>query len=98
MNYKQPLLYIMMMVGVTSLTACTSTTPAPYQAERPPESRDAYYGAEGAVQYVKDQSFLLKKETRDKCEAAKMAYLEALSQNDHVQASAAEKQMSLTCV
>lgn len=51
------------------LSGCSSEH---YQKDRTPENRDQYSGVEGAMQYQKDQGYLLTKELLDKCEAAKI--------------------------
>jgi len=54
------------------LSACSASTPPPYQKDRDPEYRDQYNGAEGLTQQQKDQSYLMNKELSDKCTTAKI--------------------------
>ncbi len=63
------LISIVTLSVLSLLSGCSSEH---YQKDRAPENRDQYSGAEGAVQYQKDQSYLLTKELSDKCEAAKI--------------------------
>ena len=83
---------------IVLLSACGATQPPPYQQDRKPEDRDQYSGAEGMVQYQKDQSFLMDKELSDKCTKAKIDL--AIAETDK-NSSEVKKQNSLissTCI
>lgn len=67
---------------VVFLAACNATQPPSYQADREPEDRDTYVGAEGMAQYQKDQSYLVNKELSDKCSAAKVDLVVAKANED----------------
>ena len=55
------------VLGVLLVSSCRYTIPPAYQKERSPESRDEYNGAEGMIQYQRDQSYLMRK---SRCEQA----------------------------
>ena len=61
-----------LLIVAGALSACNSTTPEPYQADRAPEERTEYNGVKGVIQQQKDQSYLLSKELSEKCENAKI--------------------------
>jgi len=63
------LICVITLSVIALVSGCSSEH---YQKNRAPENRDQYSGVEGTVQYQKDQSYLLSKELRDKCEAAKI--------------------------
>lgn len=83
MNHRllrpQPLGTILLSV---ILAGCGTTAPPAYDKDKTPEERQEYNGLEGAMQNVKDQSYLLRKEVREKCEEARIADAIAVSQGD----------------
>lgn len=80
-----------------TLAACSASTPPPYQADRDPEERDSYHGAQGMQQYVKDQSYLQKKALQDNCDAARLALVEAQAAQDGKAAEDARQMMTDNC-
>jgi len=62
------------------LVACEATSPPAYDRDKAPEDRKDYSGLEGATQMLKDKSYLMDKELRDKCINAKVALAVAQSE------------------
>jgi hypothetical protein len=80
-----------------SLVGCEATSPPPYQKDRSPENRDTYTGAEGAVQWQKDQNYLQKKEVSEKCEKAKLDLLVAQKEGNQEIIETSEQVVKITC-
>lgn len=78
MTYKKylPALTMIMLFG------CASTTPPAYQKNKAPEDRDEYIGAKGATQYLKDQTYIAKKEQQEACNNARIDLAVAESKQD----------------
>lgn len=82
---------------IVSLAGCEATTPPPYQKDREPENRDSYNGAEGAVQWQKDQNYLQQKEVSDKCEKAKLDLLIAQKEGNIEIIETSQQIAKITC-
>jgi len=80
------------------LSACGATQPPPYQKDRNPEDRDQYNGAEGMVQYQKDQSYLISKELSDKCTKAKIDLAIAETDKNATEIKKQNELISSTCI
>lgn len=93
-GYKTSCSLVLVLLG---LTGCKITEPEPYQKDREPEQRTQYNGAEGLVQQQKDQSYLMGKELRDKCEAARVDKLVAESQGDDAAVARQQSIIEKTC-
>lgn len=86
------------IVIVFSLFACSATQAPPYQKDRTPEDRDQYSGAEGLVQYQKDQVYLRSKEISDKCNQAKIDLAVAQTNNNSDATRAAKAMVKRKCI
>ena len=64
--------YLLSFFLLVLVSACSVNQPPAYQKDRAPELRDEYNGIEGAIQYQKDQGYLMNKELSDKCTNAKI--------------------------
>ncbi|MGB2742597.1 MAG: hypothetical protein WBC60_18790 [Cognaticolwellia sp.] len=72
MEYRALLNKLIPISLIVLLSACSATQPPPFQKDRSVEDRDQYSGAEGMIQYQKDQSYLMNKELSDKCISARI--------------------------
>lgn len=79
------------------VSGCNMTQPAPYQADRKPEDRTEYSGAEGLAQQQKDQNYLMDKELSDKCFAAKVDLAVAESEGDDKALDAHKRTIADSC-
>lgn len=88
---------LMFTLIVISLAGCEATSPPSYQKDRTPENRDTYTGAEGAVQWQKDQNYLQQKEVSDKCEKAKLDLLIAQKEDNQEIIETSQQVVKITC-
>lgn len=79
------------------MLGCEATSPPPYQKDREPENRDTYTGAEGAVQWQKDQNYLQQKEVKDKCEKAKLDLVVAQTEDNAALIKTSQDIIKTTC-
>ena len=87
-----------LLILAGALSACNSTTPEPYQADRAPEERTEYNGVKGVLQQQKDQSYLLSKELAEKCENAKIDLAVAQSAQNPEETKRQKKKVALNCL
>lgn len=87
-----------LIFSVFTLAACSATMPVAYQQDRKPEDRTEYNGLDGMAQYQKDQSYLMNKELKDKCDRARGDLAVAISTQDLNAKQQHEMQIKRTCL
>ena len=80
------------------MAGCKVTQPPAYQKDRKPENRTEYNGAEGMMQQLKDQNYLMSKELSEKCTNAKIDLVIAESKERKKEAQKQKELISTTCV
>lgn len=89
--------HLIFSLVVICFAGCEATSPPAYQKDRTPENRDTYTGAEGAVQWQKDQNYLQQKEVSDKCEQAQLDLLVAQKDINQEIIETSKQVVKITC-
>lgn len=98
MAKTQSWLTCFIIISSSLIAGCNVTEPSAYDRDKAPENRTEYNGWEGATQSVKDKLYVLSKEQKRKCQAARVSRAIAEQENNDTEVKQQEKIISLNCL